>query len=122
MPICSGLQVVTRMRALGRDDLIVGITANALLSDQEEYVERGASFVLTKVSGFSFARCRAWFSAEGLSLRSQPVLEVDLRKYLIMADRLRAERLDRIRRLSDTTVVDPSPRTSFALPHPGRAH
>ncbi|KAM0787630.1 hypothetical protein ACM66B_003695 [Microbotryomycetes sp. NB124-2] len=67
MPICSGLQVVNRMRSLGRDDLIVGVTANALLADQEAYVEQGASAVLTK-----------------------PVSEVDLRRYLILADRKRA--------------------------------
>lgn len=68
MPICSGLQVVNRMRSLGRDDLIVGVTANALLADQENYIEQGASAVLTK-----------------------PVSEVDLRRYLIMADRKRAQ-------------------------------
>ncbi|KAK4056812.1 hypothetical protein OIO90_002061 [Microbotryomycetes sp. JL221] len=71
MPICSGLQVVNRMRSLGRDDLIVGVTANALLADQENYIEQGASAVLTK-----------------------PVSEVDLRRYLIMADRKRAELKD----------------------------
>ncbi|GAA6063145.1 hypothetical protein JCM10212_001193 [Sporobolomyces blumeae] len=68
MPVCSGLQVVTKLRALGRDDLVVGVTANALLSDQEQYLESGASFVLTK-----------------------PVSEDNLKKYLFIADRKRSD-------------------------------
>ncbi|GAA5837911.1 hypothetical protein JCM9279_004065 [Rhodotorula babjevae] len=71
MPVCSGVQVVQKLRQLGRDDLVVGVTANALLSDQEQYLESGASFILTK-----------------------PVLEADLRKYLHVADKRRSERKD----------------------------
>lgn len=68
MPICSGLEVVSMLRSLGRDDLVIGVTANALLSDQEQYLEQGASFVLTK-----------------------PVLEEQLRRYLIIADQRRKD-------------------------------
>ncbi|GAA5928468.1 hypothetical protein JCM10213_005744, partial [Rhodosporidiobolus nylandii] len=71
MPVCSGVQVVAKLRSLGRDDLVVGVTANALLSDQEQYLESGASYILTK-----------------------PVKEVDLRKYLIVADKRRTEAKD----------------------------
>ncbi|GAA5940056.1 uncharacterized protein JCM15063_001687 [Sporobolomyces koalae] len=70
MPVMSGVQLVTKLRALGRDDLVVGVTANALLSDQEQYLEQGASFVLTK-----------------------PVSEDNLKKYLFVADRRRSEAL-----------------------------
>jgi len=81
MPKCSGLQVVNRMRSIGRDDLIIGVTANALLSDQELYLEQGASFILTK-----------------------PVLEVDLRRFLTIADKRRAERNARAAR-GETAVA-----------------
>ena len=42
MPIMSGVEMVRKLRMLGRDDLIVGVTGNALLPDQEEYLEAGA--------------------------------------------------------------------------------
>ncbi|GAA6027725.1 hypothetical protein JCM8097_008002 [Rhodosporidiobolus ruineniae] len=71
MPVCSGVQVVAKLRSLGRDDLVVGVTANALLSDQEQYLESGASFILTK-----------------------PVKEADLKKYLLVADKRRSEAKD----------------------------
>lgn len=87
MPVCSGLEVVQRLRSLGRDDvrpspspsppshspslspqLVIGLTANALLEDQRHYLAQGASYVLTK-----------------------PVLELDLRHYLVKADERRSE-------------------------------
>ncbi|KAK4051135.1 hypothetical protein OIV83_002957 [Microbotryomycetes sp. JL201] len=86
MPICSGLQVVNRMRSLGRDDLIVGVTANALLADQEAYIEQGASAVLTK-----------------------PVSEVDLRRYLILADRKRSGLKDPTFEVAETRLPLPPP-------------
>ncbi|KAF9653820.1 hypothetical protein BDM02DRAFT_3215706 [Thelephora ganbajun] len=48
MPIMSGVEMVRKLRMLGREDLIVGVTGNALLPDQEEYLEAGADHVLTK--------------------------------------------------------------------------
>ncbi|GAA5990830.1 hypothetical protein JCM10908_000037 [Rhodotorula pacifica] len=71
MPVCSGVQVVAKLRSLGRDDLVVGVTANALQSDQEQYLESGASFILTK-----------------------PVKEEDLVRHLRLADKRRTERAD----------------------------
>lgn len=71
MPVCSGVQVVAKLRSLGRDDLVVGVTANALQSDQEQYLESGASFILTK-----------------------PVKEEDLVRHLRLADKRRVERTD----------------------------
>ena len=41
MPVLSGLDAVARLRAMGRKDFVVGVTGNALLSDQQEYLEAG---------------------------------------------------------------------------------
>ncbi|TFK97711.1 hypothetical protein BDV98DRAFT_255564 [Pterulicium gracile] len=62
MPVMSGLQLVAQLRTMGRDDFVVGVTGNALRSDQEEYIEAGVDRVLTK-----------------------PVLEVDLKSMLTVA-------------------------------------
>ncbi|EAU90389.2 hypothetical protein CC1G_00773 [Coprinopsis cinerea okayama7 len=48
MPVMSGVRAVERLRQLGRTDFIVGVTGNALLSDQQEYLEAGVDRVLTK--------------------------------------------------------------------------
>ncbi|THG98478.1 hypothetical protein EW026_g3717 [Hermanssonia centrifuga] len=48
MPVMSGLDVVSRLREMGRSDFVVGVTGNALLADQQEYLEAGADHVLTK--------------------------------------------------------------------------
>lgn len=37
----SGLEMIGRLRDLGRRDFVVGVTGNALLSDQEEYIAAG---------------------------------------------------------------------------------
>ncbi|KAF5373287.1 hypothetical protein D9615_007374 [Tricholomella constricta] len=70
MPVLSGLKAVEKLRELGRKDLIVGVTAvwtgNALLTDQQEYLEAGVDRVLTK-----------------------PVLERSLRDILVLADERR---------------------------------
>ncbi|TFY68845.1 hypothetical protein EVJ58_g762 [Rhodofomes roseus] len=66
MPVLSGLDVVTKLRELGRKDFVVGVTGNALLTDQQEYVEAGAEYVLTK-----------------------PVLEKSLKSMLVIADERR---------------------------------
>ena len=42
MPVLSGAEMVRKLRKLGRKDLIVGVTGNALLQDQEEYLIAGA--------------------------------------------------------------------------------
>ena len=42
MPVMSGVEMVEKLRKLGRNDLIVGVTGNALLPDQEEYLAAGA--------------------------------------------------------------------------------
>jgi osomolarity two-component system, sensor histidine kinase SLN1 len=42
MPVLSGVEMVRKLRKLGRDDLVVGVTGNALLPDQEEYLAAGA--------------------------------------------------------------------------------
>ncbi|KAF8159373.1 hypothetical protein B0H34DRAFT_703185 [Crassisporium funariophilum] len=72
MPVMSGLSVVEKLRELGRTDYIVGVTGNALLSDQEEYLDAGVDRVLTK-----------------------PVLERSLKDILVHADeRRRGRRLN----------------------------
>ncbi|KAH9930211.1 uncharacterized protein B0H18DRAFT_1116910 [Fomitopsis serialis] len=66
MPVLSGLDLVTKLRELGRKDFVVGVTGNALLTDQQEYLEAGADYVLTK-----------------------PVLEKSLKSMLVIADERR---------------------------------
>jgi len=41
MPVMTGLSMVTKPRKAGRSDFVVGVTGNALLSDQEEYLQAG---------------------------------------------------------------------------------
>ena len=41
MPVMTGLSMVAKLREAGRSDFVVGVTGNALLSDQEEYLETG---------------------------------------------------------------------------------
>ena len=71
MPVMSGVEMVRKLRKLGRKDLVVGVTGefrfystpsvylsvgsnhadfvgNALLPDQEEYLGAGVDFILTK--------------------------------------------------------------------------
>ncbi|KAL8283844.1 hypothetical protein RQP46_005276 [Phenoliferia psychrophenolica] len=95
MPILTGPEVVSRLRALARDDLVVAITANAQLSEQEAFTRNGASAVLTK-----------------------PVLEDDLRRYLIIADQQRTERKSRKQlaraSMDDRTFLPPTPPPAVA--------
>ncbi|KIP07108.1 hypothetical protein PHLGIDRAFT_30145 [Phlebiopsis gigantea 11061_1 CR5-6] len=48
MPVLSGLEMIARLRDMGRKDFVVGVTGNALLTDQQEYLEAGVDRVLTK--------------------------------------------------------------------------
>jgi osomolarity two-component system, sensor histidine kinase SLN1 len=41
MPVMSGLAMVAKLREAGGSDFVVGITGNALLSDQEAYLQAG---------------------------------------------------------------------------------
>ncbi|KAJ7656255.1 hypothetical protein DFH06DRAFT_468406 [Mycena polygramma] len=63
MPLLSGLNAVAKLREWGRGDFVVGVTGNALLEDQEEYIAAGVDHVLTK-----------------------PVNEQALRRMLVLAD------------------------------------
>lgn len=38
----SGLGTTRHLREVGREDLVVGVTGNALISDQNEYLDAGA--------------------------------------------------------------------------------
>ncbi|KDQ61452.1 hypothetical protein JAAARDRAFT_510766 [Jaapia argillacea MUCL 33604] len=71
MPVMSGLEAVARLRELGRSDFVVGVTGNALLADQEEYLQAGVDRVLTK-----------------------PVYEKSLKQALVMADQRRKQALE----------------------------
>ncbi|EIW58488.1 uncharacterized protein TRAVEDRAFT_124042 [Trametes versicolor FP-101664 SS1] len=66
MPVMSGLEAVSKLRQMGRRDFVVGVTGNALLADQQEYLEAGVDHVLTK-----------------------PVLEKSLKSMLVIADERR---------------------------------
>jgi len=89
MPVMSGVETVRKLRMLGRDDLIVGVTGNALLPDQEEYLEAGADQYVHLAVGdplnssddFSFA-----------SILTKPVREEHLRSMLSIADERRKRR------------------------------
>ncbi|EIW75099.1 hypothetical protein CONPUDRAFT_85430 [Coniophora puteana RWD-64-598 SS2] len=48
MPVMSGIEAVSRLREMGRDDFVVGVTGNALIDDQRQYLEAGVDHVLTK--------------------------------------------------------------------------
>lgn len=48
MPVMSGLEVVSKLREMGRGDFVVGVTGNALIHDQKEYSEAGVDHILTK--------------------------------------------------------------------------
>lgn len=48
MPVLSGLEAVARLRNMGRRDFVVGVTGNALLTDQQDYLDAGVDHVLTK--------------------------------------------------------------------------
>ncbi|EKM50704.1 uncharacterized protein PHACADRAFT_188239 [Phanerochaete carnosa HHB-10118-sp] len=66
MPVMSGLEAVAKLRRRGRKDFVVGVTGNALLTDQQEYLDAGVDHVLTK-----------------------PVLEKSLKAMLAIADERR---------------------------------
>jgi len=38
----SGLGTTRHLREAGREDFVIGVTGNALISDQKEYLEAGA--------------------------------------------------------------------------------
>ncbi|TDL26135.1 hypothetical protein BD410DRAFT_784176 [Rickenella mellea] len=48
MPVLSGLETVSKLREVGRTELVVGVTGNALLLDQQEYLDAGVDYVITK--------------------------------------------------------------------------
>ncbi|KAI0831876.1 hypothetical protein BC628DRAFT_1407464 [Trametes gibbosa] len=79
MPVLSGLEAVSKLRQMGRKDFVVGVTGNALLADQQEYLEAGVDHVLTK-----------------------PVLEKSLKSMLAIAD-------ERRRRASVVSSDPPQP-------------
>jgi len=66
MPVLSGLKAIEKLREAGRRDFVVGVTGNALLDDQQEYLAAGVDHVLTK-----------------------PVLERSLKDMLLLADERR---------------------------------
>ncbi|SGZ17739.1 BQ5605_C020g09140 [Microbotryum silenes-dioicae] len=84
MPKQTGLEVVQALRTLGREDLVVGVTANAMQYDQDEYRSRGADEVLTK-----------------------PVAEASLRKYCAFADVRRKQRREEVAATSSSAASEP---------------
>ncbi|EJT97684.1 hypothetical protein DACRYDRAFT_119345 [Dacryopinax primogenitus] len=69
MPFYSGVQVVYKLRELGRHTFVVGVTGNALAEDQQEYLDAGVDRVLTK-----------------------PVMEKDLRAMVTLARSVRKKK------------------------------
>jgi len=56
MPVMSGLSMVAKLRKAGRKDFVVGVTGNALLSDQEEYLEAGVDRCVLHLYLYSIPR------------------------------------------------------------------
>ncbi|KAJ7781908.1 hypothetical protein DFH07DRAFT_791958 [Mycena maculata] len=77
MPLLSGINAVAKLREQGRTDFVVGITGNALLEDQEEYIAAGVDHVLTK-----------------------PVNEQALRRMLVLAEARRKRKSKALARAS----------------------
>ena len=48
MPVMSGDEAVKRLRDLGWDGVVIALTANAMESDKQKYLEAGMDAVLTK--------------------------------------------------------------------------
>ena len=61
MPVMSGLSMVAKLREAGRNNFVVGVTGNALLSDQEAYLEAGVD----RCAHFSLSVCA--FLESGMS-------------------------------------------------------
>ena len=89
MPVMSGVEMVRKLRMLGREDLIVGVTGNALLSDQEEYLEAGADQYVHLAVGHSLSSPDTFSFA---SILTKPVREENLRGMLSIADERRRAR------------------------------
>ncbi|KAI0091493.1 hypothetical protein BDY19DRAFT_904154 [Irpex rosettiformis] len=85
MPVMSGLEAVAKLRELKRHDFVIGVTGNALLSDQHEYLEAGVDHVLTK-----------------------PVYEKSLRAMLAIAEERRKQGTPRSEAPADMTHVSAS--------------
>jgi len=77
MPVLSGLKAIEKLREAGRTDFVVGVTGNALLDDQQEYLAAGVDHVLTK-----------------------PVLERSLKDMLLLADERRKRASPGVERLN----------------------
>lgn len=84
MPVLSGLDAVARLREMGRKDFVVGVTGNALLSDQQEYLEAGVDryvcqgiYVVTMVTDYASR------------VLTKPVYEKSLKNVLASADERR---------------------------------
>ena len=90
MPIMSGVEMVRKLRMLGREDLIVGVTGNALLSDQEEYLEAGADQCVHLTVCHSLNSSDVFSS---VSILTKPVREENLRVMLSTADEHRKARI-----------------------------
>ena len=89
MPVMSGVEMVRKLRMLGREDLIVGVTGNALLSDQEEYLEAGADQYVRLTVGHYL---NDFDVLSLISVLTKPVREENLRGMLSIADEHRKTR------------------------------
>ena len=88
MPVLSGLETVSKLRALNRKDFVVGVTGNALLSDQQEYLDAGVDQCVLR---FSSVREKA-DANESNSVLTKPVLEKSLKSMLAIAEERRKRR------------------------------
>ncbi|KAF6761807.1 hypothetical protein DFP72DRAFT_879693 [Ephemerocybe angulata] len=99
MPVMSGVKAVEKLREMGRSDFVVGVTGNALLTDQQEYLSAGVDKVLTK-----------------------PVLEIGLREMLVAAEERRREAQMSLIMGQDYNAHTKNSDSSPQLTIPGDAH
>ncbi|EIN05969.1 hypothetical protein PUNSTDRAFT_145366 [Punctularia strigosozonata HHB-11173 SS5] len=90
MPVLSGIHTIARLREAGRKDFVIGVTGNALLGDQEEFLEAGQLFAPDVMSEGSFIGPFVGAPLIGVDhVLTKPVLERSLRNMLVLADERR---------------------------------
>ncbi|KAJ6619916.1 hypothetical protein B0H10DRAFT_2216468 [Mycena sp. CBHHK59/15] len=85
MPKLSGVKLVARLRELGRTDFVVGVTGNALLTDQKA----SQDFHSLWYSPASLTACvpfQEYLDAGADHVLTKPVLEASLRSMLALAE------------------------------------
>ncbi|KDQ54456.1 hypothetical protein JAAARDRAFT_696446 [Jaapia argillacea MUCL 33604] len=76
MPIMTGEEAVRHLRSLGRTDLVVGCTGNALSDDQKSYISAGADRVLTKPIMLKDLKAVLQVALQRRLQKDEPIVEI----------------------------------------------